>query len=147
MALNVLFKKQVEKVELELQLRTEVEVQSHLRHPNILCLYFYSHDASHLYLILGFVLRANYLVSCSSAVEVFLSTGGPHRSWNWQIPSTIPTPRRCPQRHQTIEPVAGGQEDWGFWLVCSHTPLQEIHNVWPILVLEPKTWLSGSEIG
>uniref|UniRef100_A0AAV2M6I3 non-specific serine/threonine protein kinase n=1 Tax=Knipowitschia caucasica TaxID=637954 RepID=A0AAV2M6I3_KNICA len=53
-ALKVLFKKQLEKAGVEHQLRREVEIQSHLRHPNILRLYGYFHDASRVYLILEF---------------------------------------------------------------------------------------------
>lgn len=39
---------------MEHQLRREVEIQSHLRHPNILGLYGYSHDATRVYLILEY---------------------------------------------------------------------------------------------
>uniref|UniRef100_A0AAQ5X468 non-specific serine/threonine protein kinase n=1 Tax=Amphiprion ocellaris TaxID=80972 RepID=A0AAQ5X468_AMPOC len=51
LALKVFFKKQLEKAGVEHQLRREVEIQSHLRHPNILHLYGYFHDASRVYLI------------------------------------------------------------------------------------------------
>ncbi|CAL8340250.1 unnamed protein product [Merluccius merluccius] len=54
LALKVLFKKQLEKAGVEHQLRREVEIQSHLRHPNILRLYGYFHDESRVYLILEF---------------------------------------------------------------------------------------------
>ncbi|XP_074527633.1 aurora kinase A [Halichoeres trimaculatus] len=54
LALKVLFKKQLEKAGVEHQLRREVEIQSHLRHPNILRLYGYFHDAARVYLILEF---------------------------------------------------------------------------------------------
>ncbi|XP_042351430.1 aurora kinase A [Plectropomus leopardus] len=54
LALKVLFKNQLEKAGVEHQLRREVEIQSHLRHPNILRLYGYFHDASRVYLILEF---------------------------------------------------------------------------------------------
>lgn len=54
LALKVLFKKQLEKAGVEHQLRREVEIQSHLRHPNILRLFGYFHDASRVYLILEF---------------------------------------------------------------------------------------------
>uniref|UniRef100_A0A8C6T1D8 non-specific serine/threonine protein kinase n=1 Tax=Neogobius melanostomus TaxID=47308 RepID=A0A8C6T1D8_9GOBI len=54
LALKVLFKKQLEKAGVEHQLRREVEIQSHLRHPNILRLYGYFHDVSRVYLILEF---------------------------------------------------------------------------------------------
>ena len=35
-ALKVLFKKQLHKAQVEHQLRREIEIQSHLKHPNIL---------------------------------------------------------------------------------------------------------------
>lgn len=54
LALKVLFKKQLEKAGVEHQLRREVEIQSHLRHPNILRLYGYFHDAARVYLILEY---------------------------------------------------------------------------------------------
>ncbi|XP_013860221.1 aurora kinase A [Austrofundulus limnaeus] len=54
LALKVLFKNQLEKAGVEHQLRREVEIQSHLRHPNILRLYGYFHDTSRVYLILEF---------------------------------------------------------------------------------------------
>ncbi|CAL8402885.1 unnamed protein product [Arctogadus glacialis] len=54
LALKVLFKKQLEMAGVAHQLRREVEIQSHLRHPNILRLYGYFHDASRVYLILEF---------------------------------------------------------------------------------------------
>ncbi|XP_050008865.1 aurora kinase A [Alexandromys fortis] len=54
LALKVLFKTQLEKAAVEHQLRREVEIQSHLRHPNILRLYGYFHDATRVYLILEY---------------------------------------------------------------------------------------------
>ncbi|XP_075032578.1 aurora kinase A [Mixophyes fleayi] len=54
LALKVLFKSQLEKAGVEHQLRREVEIQSHLRHPNILRLYGYFHDATRVYLILDY---------------------------------------------------------------------------------------------
>ncbi|XP_059183654.1 aurora kinase A isoform X2 [Centropristis striata] len=54
LALKVLFKSQLEKAGVEHQLRREVEIQSHLRHPNILRLYGYFHDSSRVYLLLEF---------------------------------------------------------------------------------------------
>ena len=44
MALKVLFKSQLQQSQVEHQLRREVEIQSHLRHPNILRLYGYFYD-------------------------------------------------------------------------------------------------------
>ncbi|XP_051887511.1 aurora kinase A [Pristis pectinata] len=57
LALKVLFKSQLEKAAVEHQLRREVEIQSHLRHPNILRLFGYFHDASRVYLILEYAPR------------------------------------------------------------------------------------------
>ena len=42
---QVLFKSQLEQSKVEHQLRREIEIQSHLRHPNILRLYGYFYDA------------------------------------------------------------------------------------------------------
>lgn len=41
---QVLFKTQLRESNVEHQLRREVEIQSHLRHPNILRLYGYFYD-------------------------------------------------------------------------------------------------------
>uniref|UniRef100_A0A2I3TU63 non-specific serine/threonine protein kinase n=1 Tax=Pan troglodytes TaxID=9598 RepID=A0A2I3TU63_PANTR len=54
LALKVLFKAQLEKAGVEHQLRREVEIQSHLQHPNIIRLYGYFHDATRVYLILEY---------------------------------------------------------------------------------------------
>nr|GEY30691.1 serine/threonine-protein kinase Aurora-1 [Tanacetum cinerariifolium] len=43
-ALKVLFKSQLKQLQVEHQLRRKVEIQSHLRHPNILRLYGYFYD-------------------------------------------------------------------------------------------------------
>ncbi|GAB1602060.1 aurora kinase B [Argonauta hians] len=53
-ALKVLFKSQLQEAGVEHQLRREIEIQSHLRHPNILRLYGYFHDKSRVYLILEY---------------------------------------------------------------------------------------------
>jgi len=42
---QVLFKSQLQKNNVEHQLRREIEIQAHLRHPNILRLYGYFYDA------------------------------------------------------------------------------------------------------
>lgn len=42
--LQVLFKSQLQQSNVEHQLRREIEIQSHLRHPNILRLYGYFYD-------------------------------------------------------------------------------------------------------
>ncbi len=53
-ALKVLFKSQLSKAGVEHQLRREVEIQSHLRHPHILRLYGYFYDENRVYLIMEF---------------------------------------------------------------------------------------------
>lgn len=53
-ALKVMFKKQIHSNSVEHQVRREIEIQSHLRHPNILRLYGYFHDSSRIYLILEY---------------------------------------------------------------------------------------------
>ena len=56
-ALKVLFKSQLQKSQVEHQLRREIEIQSHLRHPNILRMFGYFYDESKIYLILEFAPR------------------------------------------------------------------------------------------
>lgn len=53
-ALKVLYKEELEESKVEKQLRREVEIQSHLRHPNILRLYGYFYDEKRVYLILEY---------------------------------------------------------------------------------------------
>jgi hypothetical protein len=53
-ALKVLHKKQLVKAGVEHQLRREIEIQSHLRHINVLRLYGFFHDEKRIYLILEF---------------------------------------------------------------------------------------------
>lgn len=52
--LKVLFKNTITEQNILHQVRREVEIQNHLRHPNILRLYGYFHDESRLYLILEY---------------------------------------------------------------------------------------------
>lgn len=56
-ALKVIFKHQVQKAGCEHQLRREIEIQSHLRHPNILRLYGYFYDDTRVYMILEYAPR------------------------------------------------------------------------------------------
>merc|ERR1712099_109262 len=51
-ALKVLFKSQLQKSNVVHQLRREIEIQSHLRHDNILRLFGYFYDEARVYLIL-----------------------------------------------------------------------------------------------
>ncbi|CAE7398167.1 Aurka, partial [Symbiodinium sp. KB8] len=53
-ALKVLHKAQLAKAGVEHQLRREIEIQSHLRHRNILRLYGYFWDEKRVYLILEY---------------------------------------------------------------------------------------------
>ena len=53
-ALKTLFKSQLSSAGVEHQLRREIEIQSHLRHPNILRLFGYFYDSSRVYLILEY---------------------------------------------------------------------------------------------
>ncbi|XP_076005183.1 aurora kinase B [Genypterus blacodes] len=56
-ALKVLFKSQMEKESVEHQLRREIEIQSHLKHPNILRFYNYFHDRTRVFLVLEYAPR------------------------------------------------------------------------------------------
>ncbi|GJP42793.1 hypothetical protein CLOM_g2324 [Closterium sp. NIES-68] len=53
-ALKVLFKNQLQESQVEHQLRREIEIQSHLRHPHILRLFGFFYDEKRVYLILEF---------------------------------------------------------------------------------------------
>ncbi|XP_046391453.1 aurora kinase A-A-like isoform X2 [Ischnura elegans] len=53
-ALKVLFKAQILAANVEHQLRREIEIQSHLRHPNIIRMFSYFHDEKRVYIILEF---------------------------------------------------------------------------------------------
>lgn len=53
-ALKVLFKSAIKDFNNEHQVKREIEIQSHLRHPNILRMYGYFHDESRVYLILEY---------------------------------------------------------------------------------------------
>ncbi|KAI7899949.1 kinase-like domain-containing protein [Cokeromyces recurvatus] len=56
-ALKVLYKSELAKTGIEKQLRREVEIQGHLRHPNILRLYGYFHDKTRVFLILEYAAK------------------------------------------------------------------------------------------
>lgn len=53
-AIKVLKKSQLVKANVEHQLRREIEIQSHLRHPNILRMYGYFYDSARIYIILEY---------------------------------------------------------------------------------------------
>ena len=53
-ALKVMYKKELMASHIEHQLRREIEIQSHLRHPNVLRLFGFFWDAKKIYLILEY---------------------------------------------------------------------------------------------
>lgn len=53
-ALKVLFKDAIKRADIEHQVRREIEIQTHLRHSNILKMYGYFHDDARVYLILEY---------------------------------------------------------------------------------------------
>lgn len=56
-ALKLLYKSELVKSRLEKQVLREIEIQTHLRHPNILSLLTYFYDSSRIYLVLEFAAR------------------------------------------------------------------------------------------
>jgi serine/threonine protein kinase len=56
-ALKVLNKAQLQKDSMECQLRREIEVQSQMRHPNVVRLYGYFYDQSRIYLIVEYAAK------------------------------------------------------------------------------------------
>ncbi|KAI9654342.1 MAG: spindle assembly checkpoint kinase [Bathelium mastoideum] len=55
--LKVLFKDELQQGRIEKQVRREIEIQSNLRHPNVLNLYGHFHDSRRIFLILEFAGR------------------------------------------------------------------------------------------
>lgn len=53
-AIKILFKSQLQKAGVEHQFRRELEIQSHLKHPNILRMYGWFHDENRIYIILEY---------------------------------------------------------------------------------------------
>ncbi|PFH53350.1 hypothetical protein AMATHDRAFT_73526 [Amanita thiersii Skay4041] len=53
-ALKTLFKHELVGHKVEKQIRREIEIQQHLRHPNVLRLYGYFHDSTRIFLMLEF---------------------------------------------------------------------------------------------
>ena len=80
-ALKVIFKEQIEKYKIQHQLKREMEIQTALRHPNILRLYGWFHDSERIFLILEYAhggelyreLRKRGFLSENKAATVFLS--------------------------------------------------------------------------
>jgi len=56
-ALKVMFKSQLQKAQVEHQLRREIEIQSHLRHKHILRLFGYFYDETRVFLILEYAAK------------------------------------------------------------------------------------------
>ena len=54
---EVLVKSQLQKAQVEHQLRREIEIQSNMRHPNILRMYGYFYDENRVYLILEYAAK------------------------------------------------------------------------------------------
>lgn len=63
-ALKVLFKNMIHNLNNEHQVRREIEIQTHLRHPNILRMYGYFHDEHRVYLILEYAPKGKTYLSC-----------------------------------------------------------------------------------
>lgn len=59
LALKVLFKQSIRDAKMTHQLRREVEIQSHIKHPNIIRLYGYFHDERRVYIILEYAANGN----------------------------------------------------------------------------------------
>lgn len=64
-ALKVLHKEMISAHGVEQQVRREVEIQTHLRHPNILRMYAYFHDEHRIYLVLEYASNG----SCFSVLQ------------------------------------------------------------------------------
>ncbi|XP_060964283.1 serine/threonine-protein kinase Aurora-3 isoform X1 [Cannabis sativa] len=56
-ALKIIFKEQMEKHSMHNQLKREMEIQTSLRHPNVLRLYGWFHDSQRIFLILEYAHR------------------------------------------------------------------------------------------
>ncbi|KAJ2779318.1 spindle assembly checkpoint kinase [Coemansia interrupta] len=96
-ALKMLVKSELVESKIEKQLRREVEIQTHLRHPHILRLYGYFHDSKRVYLILEYAsegevykllqkqgsfseeVAAKYIAQMASALEYLHSKHVIHR--------------------------------------------------------------------
>jgi hypothetical protein len=83
-ALKVLYKRELQDARVEHQLRREIEIQSHLRHPNILRLYGYFYDSRRVFLILEYapegelfrVLRKSRVFDEPTSARVCCGSGG-----------------------------------------------------------------------
>ena len=80
LTLQVLFKSQLQLSNVEHQLRREIEIQSHLRHPNILRLYGYFYDQVHLSFVPkppNFAKSVTLLANCVPASSAVMSARRP----------------------------------------------------------------------
>lgn len=71
-ALKVLFKSAIKESNIEHQVRREIEIQIHLRHPNILRMYGYFHDNARIYLILEYAPKGKKETFHISFCKLFL---------------------------------------------------------------------------
>uniref|UniRef100_A0A8C4J868 non-specific serine/threonine protein kinase n=1 Tax=Dromaius novaehollandiae TaxID=8790 RepID=A0A8C4J868_DRONO len=104
-ALKVLFKSQIEKEGVEHQLRREIEIQAHLRHPNVLRLYNYFHDRKRVYLILEYAPRGELYKELQKC-----------RHFDEQRSATVPPSLVGHQDGATREvpvPLGGSLSPWG----------------------------------
>jgi len=77
-ALKVLFKQRLVQHKVEHQLRREIEIQSRLRHPNILRLYGFFHDAEKVYLLLEFAPKGEMYSEMSKILKYDEPTAAMH---------------------------------------------------------------------
>ncbi len=145
-ALKILFKSELQQHKVEKQLRREIEIQSHLRHRNILRLYGYFHDSKRVYLILEFAAQGelykqlrkygrfpekraarvrfrpretNCVVYCANGDCIALSS----------------SQARYSQRHQTRKLAVGHArraQDCRLWMECPCTQSTTNNLVWYI---------------
>lgn len=66
-ALKVLYKVQLNKGNVEHQLKREIEIQSHLRHPNVLRLFGYFYDSQRVFLILEYAAKGELYAALQDA--------------------------------------------------------------------------------
>ena len=86
LALKVMFKNELKKHGVVHQVRREVEIQSHLRHPHILKLYGYFHDEKRVYVLLEYAPNGElykYLQKCGKFDETTAAT------YAWQISQAL----------------------------------------------------------
>lgn len=124
---------------MENQLRREIEIQSHMRHPHILRLFGWFHDPKKIYLILEFAAKGNAPPGLPDRIQIVLFRRtvqgtdvkgsplriphGDHYLRSVRRVKLLPREQHYPSRHQAREHpgrVAGRGETSRFWLVSSH---------------------------